>query len=152
MQYLFFCKKKWNTHKIWHSKSDYDKDNKHTICWWNVLWQSFNASGMFLIVNSLRLRVNRHPFAEYILKCIFLNENEWILPWISLKFVPKVRFNNIPELVQIMAWRRPGDKPLSETMMVSLVMHICVTRPQWVNSLRQIGAYMRQQLHYHCFR
>ena len=32
-----------------------------------------------------------------------------------------------------MAWRRPGDKPLSEPMMVSLLMHICVTRPQWVN-------------------
>ena len=24
--------------------------------------------------------------------------------------------NNIPALVQIMAWRRPGDKPLSEPM------------------------------------
>ena len=32
-----------------------------------------------------------------------------------------------------MAWRRSGDKPLSEPMMVSLLTHICVTRPQWVN-------------------
>ena len=32
-----------------------------------------------------------------------------------------------------MAWRQPGDKPLSEPMMVSLLMHIYVTRPQWVN-------------------
>ena len=32
-----------------------------------------------------------------------------------------------------MAWRRPGDKPLSEPVMVSLLTHICVTRPQWVN-------------------
>ena len=32
-----------------------------------------------------------------------------------------------------MAWRRPGDKPLSEPMMVILLTHICVTRPQWVN-------------------
>ena len=31
-----------------------------------------------------------------------------------------------------MAWRRPGDKPFSEPMMVSLPTHICVTRPQWV--------------------
>ena len=30
------------------------------------------------------------------------------------------------------AWRRPGDKPLSEPMMVSLLTHICATRPQWV--------------------
>ena len=33
-----------------------------------------------------------------------------------------------------MAWRRPGDKPLSETMMVRLPTHICVTRPQWVKA------------------
>ena len=53
----------------------------------------------------------------------------------SLKFVPKVRINNIPSLVQIMAWRRPGDKPLFEPMMVSLPTHICVTRPQWVSTV-----------------
>ena len=52
----------------------------------------------------------------------------------SLKFVPKGRMNNIPTLVQIMAWRRPGDKPLSEPVLVCLLTHICVTRPQWVNS------------------
>ena len=40
--------------------------------------------------------------------------------------------NNIPSLVQIMAWRRPGDKPLSEPMMISSLTHICVPRPQWV--------------------
>ena len=33
---------------------------------------------------------------------------------ISLKFVLKGSINNIPTLVQIMAWHRPGDKPLSE--------------------------------------
>ena len=65
-------------------------------------------------------------------KCIFLNENVWIPIKISLKFVPKGPINNIPALVQIMAWRRPGDKPLSETVMVRLLTHICVTRPQWV--------------------
>ena len=32
-----------------------------------------------------------------------------------------------------MAWHRPGDKPLSEPMRVSLLMHICVARLQWVN-------------------
>ena len=32
----------------------------------------------------------------------------------------------------IMAWCRPGDKPLSEQIMVRLLMHICVTWPQWV--------------------
>ena len=40
--------------------------------------------------------------------------------------------NNIPALVQIMAWRRSGDKPSSEPMAVSLLTQICVTRTQWV--------------------
>ena len=36
-------------------------------------------------------------------------------------------------MVSIMAWRQPGDKPLSEAMMVDLLTHIYVTRPQWAN-------------------
>ena len=55
-----------------------------------------------------------------IFKCIFLNENVWISLKISLKFVPKAPMNNIQALVLIMAWRRPGNKLLSEPMMVSL--------------------------------
>ena len=79
--------------------------------------------------NSLRPRQNDRHFADDIFKCIFLNENLWISLKISLKFVPKVPINNIQALVQIMAWRRPGDKPLSEPMIVSLLTHTCVTRP-----------------------
>ena len=48
----------------------------------------------------------------------------------SQKFVPKSPINNIPALVQIMAWRRSGDMPLYESMMISLPTHIFVTRPQ----------------------
>ena len=33
---------------------------------------------------------------------------------ISLKFAPKGPIDNIPALVQILACRWPGDKPLSE--------------------------------------
>ena len=53
-----------------------------------------------------------------------------ILIKILLKFVPSGPINNIPALVQIIAWRRPGDKPLSEPMMVILLAHVCVPRPQ----------------------
>ena len=67
--------------------------------------------------NSLRPRQNGRHFADDIFKCIFVNENVWILIIISLKFVPKGLINNIPALVQIMAWHRTGDKPLSEPMM-----------------------------------
>ena len=83
-------------------------------------------------INTLRPRQTGHHFADDIFKCIFLNENVWIPTTISLKFVPKGPINSIPALVQIMAWRRPGDKPLSEPMMVSFPTHICVARPQWV--------------------
>ena len=70
--------------------------------------------------------------ADDIFKYIFLNENIWIPIEISLKFGTKGTINNIPVLVQIMTCRRPGDKPLSEPMIVRLPTHICVTRPQWV--------------------
>ena len=85
--------------------------------------------------NTLRPRQNGRHFPDDIFKRIFLNENVWISLKISLKFVPKGPINNIPALVQIMAWRRPGDKPLSEAKLVSFLTHKCVTRPQWVKSL-----------------
>ena len=91
-------------------------------------------------VNTLRPIQNGRRFADDTFKPIFLNENIQISIKISLKFVPKVPINNIPALVQIMAWRRPGDKPLSEPMMVCLLTHICITRPQWVNASRCIPA------------
>ena len=34
-----------------------------------------------------------------------------------------------------MAWQRPGDKPLAEPMVVSLLTHICAIRPKWFNQL-----------------
>ena len=51
-------------------------------------------------------------------------------------FFPRCPINYIRALVQIMAWRRPGYKQLSESKMVSLLTHICVTRPQWVKYWR----------------
>ena len=89
----------------------------------------------WLIVNTLRPRQNGRHFADDTFSRIFVNENVRISIEFSLKSVPKGPINNIPALVQIIAWRRPGDKPLSETVMVSLLTHICVTRPQWVNMM-----------------
>ena len=70
-------------------------------------------------VNTLSPRQNGRRFAGDLFKYIFLNENVWILIKISLKFVPKDPINNIPALVRVMAWRRPGAKPLSEPVMVN---------------------------------
>ena len=87
-----------------------------------------------LSINTLRRRQNGCHFTDDNFKCICLNENIWIQIEISLKFVPKGPINKIPALVQIMAWRHPRDKTLSEPMMISLPMHICITRLQWVNT------------------
>ena len=97
-------------------------------------------------VNTLRPRQNGHHFADDTFKYIFLNANVMISAKISLKYVPKGPINNIPALVQIMAWRRSGNKALSETMMVRLPTHICITRPQWVNELHQMND-KKQYLH-----
>ena len=82
----------------------------------------------FPIVNTWRLRQNGRHFPEDIFKCILVNENVWI-------FI-EVQISNIPSLVQRMAWRCPGDKPLSELMMVRSLMHICATQPEWVKCQR----------------
>ena len=92
------------------------------------------ARNLQLCLNTVRPRQNGRHFADDIFKCIFLNENAGISIMILLKFVPNGPINKIPALVQIMAWRRSGDKPLSQPMMVSLLTHMCVTRPERVEA------------------
>ena len=82
--------------------------------------------------NMLRLRENGCHSTDNIFRCIFFEGNGCISINISFKFVPMGQINNIPALVHIMVWRRPGDKLLSEPLMASLLMHICITRPQRV--------------------
>ena len=81
---------------------------------------------------TLRPTQNGRHFADDISKWIFPNENFWILNNISLKFVPLVLSDNIATLVQIMVWRHTGDKP---SCWFSLLTHIYIIRPQWVNSM-----------------
>ena len=69
-------------------------------------------------------------FPDHILKWIFVNENVWILIKTSLKFASRgSQYSNISS---DNAWCQPGNKPLSEPMMVSLLMHVCVTQRKWV--------------------
>ena len=112
-----------------------------------VITQSVLHVTCWFFLNTLRPRQHGRHFADDMFKCIFLNGNIWIPIEISLKFVPKGSINNNPALFQIMAWRRPGDKPLSEPMMVSLPMHICVTQPQWVKILTK--SQQLTPLHWH---
>ena len=67
--------------------------------------------------------------ADDLFKCIFVIENVRISTKVSLKFVPKGPINNIVALIQIVARHQSGDKPLSEALVLSLLTHICVTRP-----------------------
>ena len=69
--------------------------------------------GLRLCIYSSPPGQNGRHFADDSFKRIFLNENIRISIEISLKFVPMGPINNIPALVQIMAWRLIGDKPFS---------------------------------------
>ena len=69
-------------------------------------------------INSSYPEQNDRHFADDIFRCIFSWMKSFcILIKISLKFVPEGPINNNPALVQIMAWRRIGDKPLSAPML-----------------------------------
>ena len=88
-------------------------------CRINTAVSNLLSFGTQWCLNTLRPRQHGRHFVDDILKSIFFNENVWISIEISLKCVPKGPINKIPSLDQIMAWRRPGDKPLSEPMMAS---------------------------------
>ena len=92
-------------------------------------------------LNTFRPSRNGRHFADDTFNCIFVNENIWMSIRISLQFVSKGPINNIPAMVLIMAWRLPGDKPLSEPIMARSLTHVCVTRPPWVNTSRQCYIY-----------
>ena len=113
----------WVLMSWWHKEPGHQQP-WYWQCWTKTIWSPH--------VNTLRQRRNEQHFADDIFKRIFFNENIRILIKISLKIVAKGPINNIPALLQIMAWRQPGDKPLSDPMMARLPTHICVTRPQWV--------------------
>ena len=114
--------------KVWNDNLALFVDTGISICISKCLVDT--AGGDSCIFNTLRPRQNGRHFKDGILKCIFFNENVWISITISLNVVPGGPISNIPSLVQIMAWRRPSAKPLSEPMMVGLPTHICVTRPK----------------------
>ena len=123
---------KFWANKIWWKCTVLSSANCRALCLGLNESNTIHVGVECSIVNTLRPRQDGRYFADDILKCIFLNENVWISLKIPLKFVPKGPINNSPAQVQIMAWRRPGDKPLSEPMMDKIPTHICVTRPQWV--------------------
>ena len=73
----------------------------------------------------------RQNYPDDIFKCIFLNESVWISNTIWLTFVPKGRIDIKTALVEIMAWHRTGNKPLSEPM-VTYVENAYMRHPAWI--------------------
>ena len=67
--------------------------------------------------NSFPPGQNGHHFTDHIFKCIFLNENIRISIQILLKFVPKGPIDNKQALVEVMACRLFGTKPLPEPIL-----------------------------------
>ena len=97
---------------------DYPNVSCNGFTCWHCLHSS-RTSNRWL--NAFRPRQNGRHFTDAIFKCILL-------------YFPKGPINNIAALVQIMAWHRPGDEPLSEPMIVGLPTHMCVTRPRWAHA------------------
>ena len=112
--------------------NQYTKLFIHKNAAYNIVCEMAAILSRLRWVNTLRPRQDGRHFADDIFMCIFVNENCCILIKISLKCVRKGPIDNNPALVQIMAWHLSGDKPLSEPMMVILLTHISVIRPQWV--------------------
>ena len=94
---------------------------------------------LFRQVNTLMPRQNDHQFADHIFKFILLNEGFIALIQILLYYVPSgsaCSVDNQAVLVQIMAWYQPVTGGYLKQWWPSLMMHICVTWPQCVNSMR----------------
>ena len=65
----------------------------------------------------MRSKQNGRHFPDDIFNPIFLNEHINISIQISLKFIPGGPIDNKSALVQVMASRRTGAKPLPELML-----------------------------------
>ena len=81
-----------------------DRDISNSTIYTTAIYREYTVFARSLRPSSLTHL--GHNIMAAIFQCTFLNENIYI------------SINDIPALVQIMARRQPGDKPLSETMMV----------------------------------
>ena len=122
---------------MWNTECSHLSESQHSFCW---AFEETVPNGNHGGLNTLRPRQ-----MDAISQTTFSNAFSWmkmfefrlkfhwsLFPWVQLTIFQSA-------MVQIMAWCRPGDKPLSEPMMVSLLTHICVTRPQWVNHTKPIA-------------
>ena len=62
-----------------------------------------------------------------------MNEKLGILIQISVQFFSKGLIDNIEALVQVMAWRRTGDKPVPEPVLIQFTDAYMRHKGRWVN-------------------
>ena len=84
-------------------------------------WYSLSTKARAQLYNFPRNIFNSSPPGQNdghfeVFKCMFLNDNVNISIQIYLNLVPRSSINNKPALVQVIAWRRSGNKPLPEPM------------------------------------
>ena len=113
----------WNKH-VWWKKSFRNCDSQYLVLLSAVQWFDITKTRQNNIVcittdyiQHIENETRWLTFFRRHFKRILFHEKAWISIWILLTFVPKGPINNNPALVQIMAWRRIGAKPLSEAMM-----------------------------------
>ena len=134
----------WNVNRLYKtSSSGITYATRNIMAYCNHIWGCSVASNL----NIMGPRQDGRHFPDDIYKWIFFIENCCIWIKISLKYVPKSPIDNNLAFIQIMARHRPGDKPLSEPMIVRLQLHICVSRLQWVN---KTGLLQKKAMHIIC--
>ena len=104
----------WNSHTDYNFLIKYIFETPYCL---NIYYFGSNLEySKFMVADVILLTHHSLTnFPDDTFKCIFLNENVWKL---IKKSVPKGPINDISALAQIMAWRRSGDKPLSEPMII----------------------------------
>ena len=105
--------RKANNYALERLKTIVPEKKYHHLMSWNCSKWSFKVLLCFSLltfdsVNTLKPGQNGRHFTDDILRCIFLNGDGWI----------SIEINDIPAIVQIMVWRRPGASPLSEPTIV----------------------------------
>ena len=109
-------------------------------CWWICILlhyshacddhcYSYCSNALLTPINSSLPGQYGHRFADDLFRGNFVNERLCNLILISLKFVPMRTIDNKAALVQVMAWRWIGYKPLPEPMLTQFTDVLINRRP-----------------------
>ena len=106
-------------HCEWYGSKGVDKSVYSTLC---IEWVQILLCALYVLHCTHRGRDKMAAISHTTFSKAF----SWMKMYeFRLRFHWSLfRINSISVFVQIMAWRRPGDKPLSEPMVVILLTHL----------------------------